>query len=509
VTPAGPAVAAPRLRSERRSYALLAALLFVTFAFFYQGGGGNQNVRVLQIRALIEGHTFAIDAYRDDMVSEGVWKPFVLTEDWSFAGGHYYPNKSPGISLWGAPSFALADAALSALAVDARRRAQWDAYFTTVCTVGVAATLLGLLMFWALRSLLRLGEAQAFWATACFSFGTLCFSYSSVFQCHQPAACSAFASFLLAVRLRERPERSQALAAGSGAAGALAVLFEPSCILTLAAVGAYLASFREGRRGLFAFVLGCVPAGALQLGYNWACFGSPLTSSYALSNPAIMFAVEGKTFSFPTPVRLCELLLSPARGLFVTSPLLILAIPGGRALLGSDGGRLGREAWTGIGASVALVLMIASFSGWHGGAAAGPRYLLPAFPFLFLLAAAAMERYPRTFGILGAVGVAINLAITAVGNELGPGIGFPVGFALERLAAGRVSVNPVPVPWPGWTDAYPSADAAVRTWRATTTFHSFNMGQIILPQSPVSVLPLLLLWGALGYRELVRSRARG
>src|SRR5277367_1104812 len=111
-------------------YTRLGVLLLVTFAFFYQGGGGNQNVRVLQTRALIEHHTFAIDAYRDDALSRGVRKPFALTEDWAFSEGHYYPNKSPGLSLLGVPSFALADAALRRLHVDDERRAQWDAYFT-------------------------------------------------------------------------------------------------------------------------------------------------------------------------------------------------------------------------------------------------------------------------------------------------------------------------------------------------------------------------------------------
>ncbi len=280
------------------------------------------------------------------------------------------------------------------------------------------------------------------------------------------------------------------------------MLFEPSCACTLALVGIYLASLREGRRSLLAFVLGCAPAGALQLGYNWACFGNPLASSYDLSNPAIMFAVEGRIFAFPTPGRLFQVLLSPARGLFVTSPVLLLALPGARALVRREGGRLAREAWLSIAASTAFVLFVASFSGWHGGSAAGPRYLLPVFPFLFLLAAAALERLPRTFRVLGVASVVINLAITAVGNELPfHDIAFPVGFAFASIVGGRVAVNPIPVPWAHWLGTFPSADAAIDHWAVTTTFHSFNLGQIVFPRTPASVLPLLLFWCAMGYRE--------
>lgn len=504
----------PRLKSP---YARLFVLLFATFVFFFQGGGGNQNVRLLQVRALIEHHTFAIDAYRDDTVREGVWKPFVLTEDWAYAGGRYYPNKPPGLSLLGVPSFAIADRVLGALGTRAKRRAQWASYFTTVCTVGLSAVILGLLVFHALRDLLRLEEAAAFWATVCFSFGTLSFSYSTVFQCHLPAACAAFASFLLAARLRDRAEGdgaagAVALAAGAGFSGGLAVLFEPSCVIVLLGVMAYLASLPQGRRGLLAFLLAGAPAAALQLGYNWACFGSPLTSSYALSNPSIMFAVDGRTFTFPTPLRIYQLLISPARGLFMTSPLLVLAIPGARAIL-REGGRLTREVWLALGVAASFLLFVASFSGWHGGSAAGPRYLLPVYPFVFLLAAAWLPRAPRAFAALGCLSVVINLGITVVGNELGyPDIDFPVGFVLVNLVGDHISLNPVPVPWPHWMDGFPTADAAFDTWRFTTTYHAFNLGQIVFPQSLISVLPLLLFWAVMARREialvLTRARAR-
>jgi hypothetical protein len=442
------------------------------------------------------------------VVIRGVHQPFSLTEDWSSSGGHYYPNKAPGLTLMGVPSFALADRVLRRAGVGDERRAQWDTYFTTVSTVGLAATLLGLLMFHALRSLLRFGEAEAFWATVCFSFGTLGFSYATTFYCHLPAACCAFASFLLVVRLRERRGRPLLLAAAAGCAGALAVLFEPSCVVVLALVGAYLASFAEGRRSLPAFLLGGVPACAIQLGYNWACFGVPLMSSYAVSNPAIMFAEQGRIFSFPTPLRLYQVLLSPARGLFVTSPVLLLALPGARSLLG---GRLAWEARLCAGAAGAFVLLVASFSGWHGGSCAGPRYLLPVFPFLFLLAAAALGRFPRTFRVLGVAGVVANLAITTVGNELGYGaIGFPVAFALACLAGSRVSVNQVPVPWNHWTEAFASGDLAIDFLRTTRHFYSFNLGQILFGWTPASVIPLLVFWGAMGrWQCLVQRETEG
>ncbi len=199
------------------------------------------------------------------------------------------------------------------------------------------------------------------------------------------------------------------------------------------------------------------------------------------------------------------MLLSPDRGLFVTSPVLLLTIPGARSLLA---GRLKREALLAAGIAGAFVIFVASFSGWHGGSAAGPRYLLPVLPFLFLLAAAALGRFPRAFRVLGVTGVVFNLAITAVGNELGFGaVTFPVGFAFACLSGNRVSVNPVPVPWSHWIDAFPSGDAAIDFLRTAHNAYSFNLGQILLPPTPVSLIPLLLFWAAMAWWQLAAQRA--
>jgi hypothetical protein len=221
-----------------------------------------------------------------------------------------------------------------------------------------------------------------------------------------------------------------------------------------------------------------------------------------------MFAANGGTFVWPSPVRLYQLLISPARGLFVTSPILILAIPEGRRLLGRAGAGLSREAWLALGVAAAFVILNACFSGWHGGSAAGPRYLLPVYPFLFLLAAGAIRSFPRAFRVLGAVSVLINFAITAVGNELPFQIfGFPVGYALSALFTANIPVNSAPVPWSHWMDGFPSMEAASDTWARTITYHSFNLGQILLPPNFVSLLPILLFWGVAGYLELSRRPA--
>src|SRR5579864_2574763 len=77
---------APRARAW-----LIAATLFVSYAYFYQGTGWNQNSHFDMARALAEQHSVRIDSYE--------WN----TGDKAFYQGHYYSDKAPGMALSALP----------------------------------------------------------------------------------------------------------------------------------------------------------------------------------------------------------------------------------------------------------------------------------------------------------------------------------------------------------------------------------------------------------------------
>ncbi len=58
--------------------------LLVSYAYFYQGGGWNQNSRFALVRAMTERDTLQIDAYREATGDRAVWN------------GHFYSDKAPG-----------------------------------------------------------------------------------------------------------------------------------------------------------------------------------------------------------------------------------------------------------------------------------------------------------------------------------------------------------------------------------------------------------------------------
>ena len=261
-------------QNNRSVYVKLFVLFFVSYAYFFQGGGWNQNIRVCLTRAIIHHQTFIIDHYKED--SEEM--EFVNAGDWSFYDGHYYSNKSPGLSFLAVPFFALAEYGLRHLGDhDPERQVLLSTYFSHLLTTVLMASLLCLLMFYTFNRFFRIGQSNSFLATLFFGFGTLVFPYSTAFYCHLPAAFCSFLSFLLAVQSKqENPHGERWYLLLSGVFAGVGVLMEPSSIYILIAVFIYLLSFKEGRRNVFLFVVGCVPSGVIQGGYNFVCFDNPL-----------------------------------------------------------------------------------------------------------------------------------------------------------------------------------------------------------------------------------------
>lgn len=477
----------------KQCYFSLFVLFFITYGYFFQGGGWNQNSRVCLIRAILHHHTFAIDQYKED--SKNPYFEFVNTGDWSYYKGHYYTNKSPGLSFMTVVPFGIAEYFLNYIyPSDTEKRVHISAYISTLCTTVLLSTLLCLLLFYVCSHFLRFDGISCLTLALFFGFGTLVFSYSTTFYGHLPAAFFSFLSFVLAIHIKcddSRGKKSMALFSGFSAA--VAVLVEPSTVITLGCIIVYLVSFKEGRRCVPFYLMGCIPPGILQCFYNTLCFGGPLSSSYNYANDAVMVKVNGKLFGLPHPQEFIQLLFLPYRGLFVSSPVLLMFLPGIFVFFKKSCWRAEAIICTII--SIIFILFIASFYAWHGGSSVGPRYLLPAFPFAFFLTVFTLEKYPKTFKLLGFISILINLSITLIGNEIPRNIENPLyDFILKNLVTGKVSVNPMPF---SNFENYP-IETLSEMGKWTQNFNSFNLGEIIFPHSPASILPLICFWIILG-----------
>src|SRR5215468_642838 len=92
--------------ARRIAAILLGAVAFLSFTYFYEGGGWNQNSRFDLLRAIVERHTLTIDAYHEN------------TEDKAHFQGHYYSDKAPGGVFLAVPVAIVAHPAMRIAGID-------------------------------------------------------------------------------------------------------------------------------------------------------------------------------------------------------------------------------------------------------------------------------------------------------------------------------------------------------------------------------------------------------
>jgi hypothetical protein len=182
----------------------------------------------------------------------------------------------------------------------------------------------------------------------------------------------------------------------------------PSALLMLPGLLVLLLGAREERsKRLLFFALGSAPWLALFLFYNWYRWGSPFATGYAMTRYRY-FELSFRGF--------VGLTVSPGRGFFWYSPVLLLAFPGFRPF--RERAPLLARA---ILVTVATYVTFLSFTTvWNGDWTWGPRHLLPLVPLVSLLILPLLEpgRLRRSVGIpLVAASIVVQLIGVAVNYE--------------------------------------------------------------------------------------------
>ncbi len=521
----------------RRLQSLLFALSFITFAWFHQGGGWNQNARFAEVRAIVEQGRLAINDYMvfhrgegrklvrskvergeysyggvRHQLSWGDWRNVGTKEkpDWQqltvndtpldptatmvvvgegtctgdvgmAPDGHFHPNKPPGASLLAVPPYFVLYHVERWLGLDPD---DWwvlnvNVWLCSVLTVGLVSALGVVLVLRVAAQLYPGHPAAALGAALAFGFGTTFFPFATLMFDHNVTAVLLLASFSSA--RNGRP-------VSSGVWAGIAALTNYLAAIPGAMFGVWLlcrrrrqvpdrpnaepagdpADLRLQWGNAARFTLGVLPCLVALLAYNVAAFGSPFALNTSFQNPAfkeIAPAFLGM-FSWPSWFATVVITVSPWRGVFILSPVLILAL----ACL------IGRWKMETLVAERRLILACAAyfflinicFNGFHGGFTAGPRYLIPALPFVCIPLAGAFVRWPRPTTLLAAVSIAQQslLTITDALNPLGLGAHVWVdhpGEWKEKLAGNSIVWR---YAWPMFARdrAWPVIDAKFDEW---------------------------------------------
>jgi hypothetical protein len=493
------------LSSRRKTAFLLGLVTFLSFIYFYEGGGWNQNSRFDLLRAIVERHTLQIDAYHEN------------TQDKAHFNGHYYSDKAPGLVFLAVPFAVAARAALRVSGIDpeSARGEIAVSYLVSAGAVALPAALAGVCLFF-FGARFGGGSSGGAFAALVMCLGTPMWAYAGLFWAHAlVGACLVFA-FAAALKVRDsvgaRGDFLWALAVGLSAGWATVTEYPAAPASAMLAFLALSLGWRRGTAARWRVFAGVgVGAGIcliVLLAYLYAAFGS-FRPSYSYYDPQSFAFMQQRGYmglTYPHPDRLLKLLFGCSRGLFLASPV-VLGAPVGLWWLWKEK-TYSAAALVAAGIATYYFLFNASFYWWKAGLSFGPRYAGGCIPLLCVGLAVAWGRTtPGWRWVLVGLGlgsVFVALMVVSTSSQLSMQDSCPLLHSVwPAFWSGQVAVNHESV-----LTVAEVGSSAHRNANLSTNWGAFNLGQLMGLRGIASLIPLFVIWGV-GATSWWRMRGNG
>jgi hypothetical protein len=336
-------------------------------------------------------------------------------DDFGF-GGQWYIASAPGTSFFSLP-FAIPAFVVSGYTPFGDVLISTEVFVALMGAITVLLTYEISRMFFETRTSVFLAFALAF-STLLWPFATYYFQHdvSAAFD----LLASHFALKVSMVRSNDTKKGAAqdptVLTALCGLAIAGALLVDYVNILLIPVFAIYIAySARNNLAGfvkregygwqILTFMAGSLAGVATMLAYNLSAFGSIITTSQNLYDKKPLLG----DFTTPLYQGLFVNFLSPYRGLFIYCPFLILAPFGFYLMLRHRSQKSQILLFLAI-----FLLIVVPYSMWQdvtAGVSFGPRFVIPAIPFLLLPVGEVLERYGSLKNLayfLFGIGVIVN-----------------------------------------------------------------------------------------------------
>ncbi len=340
----------------------------------------------------------------------------VLGVDRAIYRGHLRSDKAPGQPLLAVPVYLVGRAFGAQPAAHVHEHADLGLWWQTLWSATIPFAVLLALIFLVCLRFARRSTALAI--AVLFGAGTMLLPFSVNLFGHDLAALCGFGAWFLIERAPPTPRH--VMFAGFLAGTAVLTEYETAIILVVLAV--YLLVVARARVAWFA--VGATPPIIVLAAYQWAAFGAPWRTPSGFFAGTINGTTEGG-YSSPGLHGAWEVLFG-SRGLWIGAPVALVAIAAAVWLIATGRGAARRHAIVGLAIIVPYLVLCAGWSGFALLEDPGPRFLVPALPFLAVPLAFAWDRLRlpavlfAAWGALIAVPATITFLLLGIGQHAFP-----------------------------------------------------------------------------------------
>ena len=481
-------------KRDKPAAIVLFLVCWISYGYFFHGANWGTNASMDLTRAIVAKGEFFIDEYTFN------------TGDLSEYNGHFYAAKNPGASFFAVPAHFLIHI-FSPNAFDSFLGSQYAVHATTLFSFSLFSALAVALFFLWLRRFANYYPALG--AAVVFSLGSMFFEYSSSISAQGLVAGLYAVACYLIWKTGDGNERGQVGFAAVFATGLVlgfAVFSDPIAIFSVPLFMVVIAVKKTKLAQWAAFFAGALIPAVLLAVYNFYSFDSIFTTAYLYQDS--MFNHQDAflgVLGAPSLTTLYYITLHPFRGLFWSSPVMVLSLFGLLWLFKQRETRL--VAFLCSGVMIIYVTFNISYMNWNGGMSVGPRHLIASLPFfsaslVMIFSGPIILRVLAIF--LAGLSILVHLAVCLVNpfvpiskQTLNPYTEHIVSVLLKNT----VSTNNI-----SYLPTSPRHYLSQETW--LEKWASYNVGELLGLEGLLSALPLLFVWGLAAVALVALNRTK-